>query len=109
MSEKFKDYEAFLSKAFILEIFYQLIGDGERIEERRICEDEKGLYLIEVRSTVPDADGYFVELTYMREGTYTEGSSLQTRIDVVYYTTDGVAVGGRPVQIFKNGQWKQVD
>jgi hypothetical protein len=82
-----------------------LFPEGVFMREVRSLSDEYGLYLLEVRS-VPEGDADdAMELTYMRKGSFPEGSSTKTRIDVVYYNVEGVPTGGRALKTFENNQW----
>ncbi len=65
-------------------------------------EDEQGLYMLEVYTK--DEAGDTVLHTYMRAGSYTEGSSLESRIDVVYYSGD-IPMGGHLVAKYQDGTW----
>ncbi len=74
-------------------------GDFEIVTS---VEDEQGLYLLEVESV--DEVGDKVLHTYMRAGSYPEGSSLESRIDVVLYSGD-IPMGGHLVMKYENGTW----
>jgi hypothetical protein len=68
----------------------------------RILEDEEGLYILDIKAL--DSDGDMVQYIYTRAGSYQEGSSLETKIDVVFYS-DGVPCGGHSVKKYKGGVW----
>lgn len=56
-------------------------------KEVRKCEDEKGIYLLEV--IVPgEVEGEMIEYSYMRRGHYKEGQSAATEIHATYYEND---------------------
>ncbi len=104
MSEKFSLSEMVPTHADVLEFMSHLFPEGVFMRVERSLEDAQGLYLLEVRSVPqPDEDG-LIELTYMRKGSFPEGVSLQTRIDVVYYDSEGNPEGGRPLKVLKNNQ-----
>ncbi len=105
MNETIRHIERIPSRAEVLEFIYHLFGNSERMEEQRSREDTLGLYLLEVRSEIPDEDGHIVELSYMRKGVFPEGKSIQSRIDVVFYDTDGIPVGGNALKVLQNDQW----
>lgn len=86
----------------IREIFERLIGDKE-YEEIRICEDDQGLYLWEIRVS----EGYEeVEYSYMRAGRYKEGEASDTAIHIMFFDQEGVPVGGHSVAKYIDGEWK---
>jgi nicotinamide mononucleotide adenylyltransferase len=68
----------------------------------RTLEDEYGVYIAEVR-TFDDA-GDVVLYNYTRMGSYPEGYSTETVIDVVFFMGD-MSVGGHPVKKYKQGVW----
>lgn len=84
----------------VLNIIEKIIGND--YEVLRNLEDEKGLYLLEVQTT--DESGDLVQYNYQREGAYKEGKSLDTIIDVVFFS-DGIPVGGHTVAKYKEGTW----
>jgi hypothetical protein len=72
----------------------------------RSLEDENGLYMLEVVTTDDSGDSLY---TYIRAGTYSEASSKDTAIDVIFYS-DGIPVGGRSIAKYRNGEWvKEVE
>ena len=77
---------------------------GKEYKEARKCEDEKGLYLLEV-ITSGDAEGEKIEQAYMRKGRYKEGQTSATEIHVTYYDKDGFPESGTSVAKFLNGKW----
>lgn len=72
--------------------------------ESRKCEDEKGLYLLDVTITGED-EGETIEYSYIRTGRYPEGQASNTRIDKAIYQ-DGIPVGGEGVAELIEGVWK---
>ena len=88
----------------ILAVFEQVI-EG-KYKEVRACEDEEGLYLLEV--VVPgEKENEVTEYAYRRQGNYKEFSTRSTVIQVVYYK-DGIPVGGTSVADYVDGKWKIV-
>lgn len=92
--------ERVLSEREILNEFDEIIGGNYKIVKN--CEDENGLYILEARTT--DEVGDIVQYNYIRTGSYPEGSSTETVIDVVFYMGD-MPVGGHPVKKYKEGVW----
>ena len=86
----------------VLSVFAELIG-AEYKEVRR-CEDEKGLYLLEV--VIPgELEGDNTEYGYMRKGRYAEGEISDTEIHITYYNKDGRPISGTSVARRIDGQW----
>jgi len=83
----------------VRQIFEQL-GIGE-YEEIRQLEDERGLYLWDVRASEEDA-----EYSYMRRGQYSEGQASTTAIHVTFFDDGGVPVGGHSVAKLIEGIWE---
>lgn len=89
----------------VLDIFESIIQG--KYEILRGLEDENGLYILDVKTV--DESGDIVMYTYIRAGKYPEGSSLETVIDVIFYSGD-IPVGGHPITKYKNGEWvKEVE
>ena len=86
----------------VFAVFKRLLP-GMDLPTGRICEDEQGLYLWEVRIKKEDGD---VEYLYMRKGRFSEGQASKTAIDVAFYDVDGKPIGGSTVARFENGVWK---
>ena len=82
-------------------IFEKLFEKKEFKELRRI-EDERGLYLWEVRVPTESGD---VEYSYMRKGEYKQGSALDTVVNIVFLDSDGQPIGGHSVAKFIDGKW----
>ncbi len=82
-------------------IFEQLFGNKECKDLRKL-EDEKGLYLWEVR--IP-GEGGDTEYSYMRKGEHKEGQALDTVINIVFLDGEGQPVGGHSVAKFIDGKW----
>jgi hypothetical protein len=77
---------------------------NQEYKEVRKCEDEKGLYLLEI--TVPgDSPDEVTEYTYMRQGHYPEGQSATTEIHVVYYKNN-IPISGTSAARYVEGNWK---
>lgn len=92
--------EKFPNEREVLNLFEEIIG--ENFEIFRSLEDENGVYMLEVRAT--DESGDLVQYNYIRAGKYPEGSSLETVIDVIFYSGD-MPVGGHPLKKYTDGQW----
>lgn len=84
--------------------FEKLTG-GEAYEEVRKKEDEKGVYLWEIKMTEATPDGGSVEYSYGREGSYPENKSVETAIHVAYFDANGVPEGGHSVLKYIEGNW----
>lgn len=82
-------------------VFEQLTG-GAKWEEVRAREDEKGLWLWEIR--LPDGTEY----SYMRKGRH--APQLEASRTAIYMTEfDGdMPAGGHNVAEFENGAWKML-
>jgi hypothetical protein len=84
---------------------FESLTERQSFEELRKCEDEQGLYLWDIKLTNTDEDGTSTEYSYMREGTYAEGSAARTAIHVTFFDVEGVPVGGHSVAVYENGVW----
>lgn len=83
-------------------VFTELIH--KEFTETRKCQDEKGLYLLEV--TIPgESEGEIIEYAYMRKGRYPEGQSSENEIHVTYYK-NGFPVSGTSAARLINGKWE---
>jgi len=92
--------ERVLSEREVLNEFDEIIkGEYEIINN---YEDENGLYILEARTT--DEAGDTVQYNYIRMGSYPEGSSTETVIDIVFFIGD-MPVGGHPIKKYKEGVW----
>lgn len=104
MSEKItsneNNSEKFPNEREVLNQFDEIIGGNYEIVKS--LEDENGLYIIEVRTT--DEAGDTVQYNYIRMGSYPEGSSTETVIDIVFFIGD-MPVGGHPIKKYKEGVW----
>ena len=79
-------------------VFEQLVEDGD-YEDIRAMEDGNGLYLWDIKV------GEGTEYTYMRKGTYEQGSASATKIYVTFFDGD-MPVGGHDVAEYIDGEWK---
>ena len=91
----------------VLSLFEKLFGETE-YEVVRKLEDEKGLYLWEIKIAQEDGS---IEYSYIRKGNYKErglpgGSALETAIHVTYFNNDGIPTSGSSVCKFIDGKWK---
>lgn len=84
-------------------------------QEVRRCEDEQGLYLLEI--VVPgDLDGESIEYSYMRKGQHKEGKSVDSEIHVTYYRNGVPVSGGSVAKVnilptkmrYVNGSWRLI-
>ncbi|MFA5392163.1 MAG: hypothetical protein WC306_00505 [Candidatus Paceibacterota bacterium] len=83
-------------------VIKELVGEKEYIVVRQ-SEDEKGLYLYEVK--IPgNSEGEEIGYEYMEKGHYKEGESSATEIHKVYYE-NGEAVGGTSAARYIDGKW----
>jgi pimeloyl-ACP methyl ester carboxylesterase len=92
----------------VLLLFEKIIGEN-KYEEVRKLEDERGLYLWEIK--IPQEDGSSIEYSYTRKGNYKErglpgGSALETAIHITYFDNDGVPISGTSVAKIIDGKWK---
>lgn len=80
--------------------------DIEKFETIRKFEDEKGLYLWEIKS--PIKNGEYAEYSYMRARPYDKevGGADRTAIDVAFYDESDVLIGGDSVAKYIDGEWK---
>jgi len=91
----------------VLSLFKELVGENE-YEVVRKLEDERGLYLWEIKIAQEDGS---IEYSYIREGNYKErglagGSALETAIHITYFDNDGVPISGHSVAKLIDGNWK---
>lgn len=87
----------------IILLIQQMIGEKDYKETRRKMDD-KGVYLLELTTTENSEN---TEYTYMRAGKYPEGQALNTVINIVFYDSDGIPVGGHNLADFIDGKWKK--
>jgi len=83
-------------------VFQELTGG--RYEEVRRAEDEKGLYLLDVK-IAGKSEGESIGYEYMRAGRYPEGEASETQIHIVYYK-DELPVGGTSAAKYVDGEWR---
>ena len=83
-------------------VFEQLVGK-EGYEDVRKLEDERGLYLWDIKVSGEDGD---TEYSYMRKGQYSEGQASITAIHVTFFDQKGIPVGGHSVAKHVEGEWK---
>jgi len=91
----------------VLALFEKLVGEA-KYEEVRKLEDEKGLYLWDIKIVQEDGS---VEYSYIRKGNYKEkriagGSPLETAIHITYFDNEGIPISGHSVVKFIDGKWK---
>lgn len=82
----------------------ELVGREYVEVPNRKFEDEKGVYLYEVK-TIGDSANEENIYIYLRKGDRKECLSGTTRIEVAYYA-DGKPIGGDTVAEFVDGEWK---
>jgi hypothetical protein len=92
--------ERFPNEREILNQFEEIIAGEFQITKK--LEDEKGLYKLEAQRT--DEAGDLEQYNYIRAGEYPEGSSLETVIDIVFFSGD-IPVGGRAIKKYQGGEW----
>ncbi len=82
---------------------FERFTEGKSYESVRTKEDDKGLYLWDIKITEPNGDT--TEYSYMRAGSYPEGKALNTAIHVTFFDKDGIPTGGHSVAKCVSGQW----
>ena len=90
----------------VLGVIKEIIGKNA-YEKIRELNDEKGLYLLEVKTT--NKEGEPIEYGYMRKmskGTHKEGSITVTEIHSVLFDDDGKECSGTCVAKLIDGKWK---
>jgi hypothetical protein len=92
----------------VLSIFERLAGES-RYETVRKLEDEKGLYLWEIRISQEDGD---IEYSYTRKGKYKGrgllgGSASETAVHVTFFSSNGTPISGYSILKFIDGKWKE--
>jgi hypothetical protein len=83
--------------------FIESLLDEKKFETLRQCEDEHGLYLLEIK--VSGENGHD-EYLYIRKGRYVEGQSSDTSIHVIFFNKSGIPVSGQLVATYENKKWK---
>jgi hypothetical protein len=91
---------------FLFEKLVKETGEN-KYEDVRKLEDERGLYLWEIKITQKDGS---VEYSYIRKGNYKErglagGSSSETAIHVTYFDNDGIPISGHSVSKLIDDKW----
>ena len=91
----------------VFSLFEELVGKSE-YEAVRKLEDERGLYLWEIKISQEDGS---IEYSYIRKGNYRErglagGSALETAIHITYFDNAGIPTGGHSVLKLIDGEWK---
>jgi hypothetical protein len=92
------------SEEEILSLFEKLV-EGKEYEITRKKEDEKGIYLFEIKLEETDNDGTTTEYSYARTGEYPQNRSTETAIHIAYFDSDGIPVGGHSVAKLVDGAW----
>jgi len=98
---KNENFEArILTEREVLDQFDEILTEDYKIY--RSLENKDGLYLLEVG--IKDAEDELILYTYIRAGSYPEGSSTETVIEVVFFLGD-MPVGGNSIKKYKKGVW----
>ena len=89
----------------VLDIIKSYEQHGEIFRKR---EDEKGLYLLEVRVPDKENSNNYVQYEYMRKD-YAEGSARRTAVLAIVYYEDNEAIGAEDLAIVvsETGEWKK--
>lgn len=92
----------------VREIFDKLRGEKD-FEELRKANDEKGLYLWEIK-VEGEKDGEHIEYLYRRKGSVEKGDGGPTAIHITYFEDD-FPVSGTTAASYdeKTGRWKIID
>lgn len=89
-------------------LFEQFV-EGKEYKEERKLEDEKGIYLWEVRiPTEPlpgEEEGTYAVYSYARKGHFEESKSTTTTIHVHFFAKDDMPMGGHCVANFIDNKW----
>jgi len=102
---KIEKLESILTVEDIRFVFEELLKIKE-YETMRQFEDEKGLYLWEIKIPESTGDGH-IEYSYMRKGEYPKGgSSSLTAVHETFFDKEGNAFGGGSVAKYENGEWR---
>ncbi len=105
MKENFNSLERVAEKVSTIEevraVLQELTGGEVKATKQR--EDEQGLYWFEAEAPGEEA-GEVNEYLYVRQGTYPEGESAVSDIQVTYYQ-DGMPVSGATVARYRDGNW----
>ena len=102
--EQEKKPESIPTSEDIQSVLEELQINIEKCETLRKLEDEKGLYLWEIK--IPREDGH-TEYLYMRKGRYEKGGqALNTAIHIAFFDEKGFPVSGYSVAKYIEGEWK---
>ena len=105
VEEKIEKSESILTIEDIQFVFKELLKIKE-YETTRQLEDEKGLYLWEIKIPEPKGNGH-IEYSYMRKGEYPRGgSSSLTAVHETFFDKEGNAFSGGSVAKYENGEWR---
>jgi hypothetical protein len=88
-------------------LLFEILVRENKYETRRKLEDEKGLYLWEIKISQENGS---VEYSYIRKGDYKAkglagGSASETAIHVTYFDEDGIPVSGQSVLKLIDDKW----
>ncbi len=93
------------------EVFVVLekLTNGKEVHELRKVDDEKGLYLWEIKID-GENEGEHIEYLYRRKGSKEKGDSGPTAIHITYFEDD-FPVSGTTVASYneEEGSWKVID
>ena len=82
----------------------ELFANKKEVKQKRVCEDESGVYLAEF--TVADGiEGGTTEFNYMRKGHHEKGGTTVTSIEAVYFDKDGIPFCSDAMANHINGEW----
>src|SRR3989344_3054584 len=84
-----------------LDDFKQLIGETEFAEIQKL-EEERGLYLWEIKISAEDGNTEYAYSIRVRPGAT---DAPGPRIDVAFCNVEGIPMSGYPVAKYINGQW----
>jgi len=108
MNEKqpnnFENKRERISTSEEIQVIFTELLKGKECETVRKKEDEKGLYLWEIR--ISEEKGCYAEYSYMRKGRYPEGEASESVIHIVFFDENGVPTGGYDVANLVNGKWE---
>lgn len=86
----------------VCSVFKELIK--KEYKEVRRCEDQEGLYLLEVEVS-GESENEVTKYLYIRKGEHKEAACSETEIYVTYFE-DNIPVGGTSAARFIEGNWK---
>lgn len=87
-------------------LIFEKLLEGGKYETLRQLEDEKGLYLWEIKVSKKQKDGGSTEYLYMRERHDVEEFASCTTIDVVFLNQEGLFDGGEQIAKYIDGKWR---